>query len=144
MRHVKSCGNTCMLASSLPLSDKNVLSVFHRRTLWPNNAISQHFRPTQKRSVALNYYVLARRSSTNHSTQHSALMQKYWQNTSYQLGGMNNWLYAVMKISAHWFNIYSHIREGKTRLSPTYSSFAPSNSDWWPCGKGGDADRVNI
>jgi len=28
-----------MLASTLPLSDKNVLSVFHDRPLWPNNAI---------------------------------------------------------------------------------------------------------
>ena len=63
-----------------------------------------------KRSVALNYYVLARRSSTKYSTQQSALTLKYWQNASYhQLGGMNNWLYAVMTISAHWFNICSHI-----------------------------------
>jgi len=51
----------------------------------------------RKRSVALNYYVLARRSSTNHCTQQSALTQKYWQNTSYQLCGMNSWLYAVFK-----------------------------------------------
>jgi len=44
-----------MLASNLPLSDKNVLSVFHDRTLWPNNAIVQHLRPTQKtqRSIEL-------------------------------------------------------------------------------------------
>ena len=105
----------------------------------------------RKRSIALresllaqtlNYYVLARRSSTNHSTQRSALTQKYWQNTSYQLGGMNNWLYAVMTISAHWFNICSHIWEGKGAvLLPAY---APSNSDRSPCGRGGDADRVNI
>jgi len=33
--------------------------------------------------------VLARRSSTKHSTQQSALTLKYWQNISYQLGGMN-------------------------------------------------------
>jgi len=37
-----------------------------------------------KRSAALNYYVLARRSSTKHSTQQSALTLKNWQNTSYQ------------------------------------------------------------
>jgi len=37
-----------MLASSLPLSDKNVLIVFHDRTLWPDNAIVQHLRPTRK------------------------------------------------------------------------------------------------
>jgi len=61
-----------------------------------------------KRRVAVNYYVLARRSSTKHSTQKSALTLKYWQNTSYQLDGMNR-LYAVMTISAHWFNICSHI-----------------------------------
>jgi len=35
MQHVKSCCNTCMLASTLPLSDRNVLSVFHDRSLWP-------------------------------------------------------------------------------------------------------------
>jgi len=74
----------------------------------------------RKRSVALNYYVLARRSSTSHTTQQSALTQKYWQNTSYQLGGMNNWLYAVMTISAHWFNMCSHIWEGKRRRSPPW------------------------
>ena len=75
-----------------------------------------------KRSVALNYYVLTRRSSTKHSTltlkywQQSALTLKYWQNTNYRLGGMNG-LYAVMTISAHWFNICSHIWEGVRRLS---------------------------
>jgi len=37
------------------------------------NTSDQH----RKRSVALNYYVLARRSSTNHSIQQSALTQKY-------------------------------------------------------------------
>ena len=61
-----------------------------------------------KRSLALNYYVLARRSSTKHSTQQSALTLQYWQNTSYLHGGMNR-LIAVMAISAHWFNIFSHI-----------------------------------
>ena len=70
-----------------------------------------------KRSVALNYCLLARRSSAKHSTQQSALTFKYWQNFSYQLGGMNR-LYAVMAISAHWFNICSHIWEGVRRLSP--------------------------
>jgi len=49
MQHVKSCCNTCMLASTLPLSDKNVLSVFHDRSLWPKNEILQHLRPTQER-----------------------------------------------------------------------------------------------
>jgi len=33
MQHVKNYGNICMLASTLPVSDKNVLSVFHDRTL---------------------------------------------------------------------------------------------------------------
>jgi len=81
----------------------------------------------RKGGVALNYYVLARRSSTNLSTQQSALMQKYWQNTSCQLGGVNNCLYAVMKISAYWFNICSPISEGKMRFFPP--GCAPSNSD---------------
>jgi len=55
MQHVKSYGNICMLASTLPLSEKKVLSVFHERTLWPNNAIVQHLRPTRKtqRSIEL-------------------------------------------------------------------------------------------
>jgi len=39
------------------------------------------------------------------------------QNASYQLAGMNR-LYAVMTISAHSFNICSHISEGVRRLSP--------------------------
>jgi len=33
MQHVKSYGNIRMVASTLPLSDKNVLSVFHDRPL---------------------------------------------------------------------------------------------------------------
>ena len=55
MQHVKSYGNIWMLASTLPLSDKNVLSVFRDRTLWPNNAIVQHLRQTRKtqRSIEL-------------------------------------------------------------------------------------------
>jgi len=69
-----------------------------------------------KGNVALNYYVLARRFATKHSTQQSPLTLKYWQNTSYQRGGMNRF-YAVMTISAHWFNICSHISEGVRRLS---------------------------
>jgi len=84
----------------------------------------------RKYSVALNYYVLGRRSSTNHSTPQSALMQKYWQNTSYQLGRISNCLYAVMTISAHWFNICSHIWEGVWRLSLPPWLRAYSNSDW--------------
>jgi len=82
MQDVTSFGNICMLASNLPLSDKNVLSVFRDRTLWLNNAIVQHLTPTQKtqRSIEL------LRSSTNHNAQQSVLMQKYWQNTSYHLG----------------------------------------------------------
>jgi len=70
-----------------------------------------------KRKVVMNYYVLARRSSAKHSTQQSALTLNYWQNTSYQLCGMNR-LCAVMTISAHWFNIFSHSWEGVRRLSP--------------------------
>jgi len=70
-----------------------------------------------KRSLALDYYVLARCSSTKHSTQQSTLTLQYWPNTSYLRGGMNK-LYAVMTISAHWFNIFSHIWEGVRRLSP--------------------------
>ena len=64
----------------------------------------------------MNYYVLARRSSTKHGTQQSALTLKYWQNTSYQRGGMNR-LYAVMTISAHWC-VCSHIWERVRRLPP--------------------------
>jgi len=47
MQHVKSYGNVYMLASNLPLSDKNVLSMFHDRTLSSNNAIVQHLRLTR-------------------------------------------------------------------------------------------------
>jgi len=36
-----------------------------------------------QRSVALNHYVVARRASTNHGTQLSALAQKLRQNTNY-------------------------------------------------------------
>jgi len=108
---------------------QNVLSVFHDRT----NAIVQHLRPTQKTQRSIELLRVARRSSTNHSTQQSALTQKYWQNTSYQLGRMNNWLYAVFKqsletigfmtaavmtISSHWFNICSHIWEEKSAFLP--------------------------
>ena len=84
MQHVKSYGNICMLASTLPLSDKNVLSVFHDRTLGPINAIVQHLRPTQKTQGGNE---LLRISTTllnkTYSTQQSALTLKYWQNTSY-------------------------------------------------------------
>jgi len=45
-------------------------------------------------------------------------MQKVWQNTSYlQLGGMNNWFYAIMTIFAQWFNICSAKFWGRRRLS---------------------------
>jgi len=83
MQHVKRYGNRCILASTLPLSDKNILSVFHDRTLWPNNAIVQHLRPTRKtqRSIEL-LRVSTMLSSTKNSTQQSAVTLKYWQNTS--------------------------------------------------------------
>jgi len=84
-----------------------------------------------KRSVALYYYALARRSSTKHSTQQSALTLKYWQ----KLGGMNR-LYAVMTNSAHSYNICSHIWEAVRRLSYP-PGYVPSNSDWSPHGRGG-------
>ena len=89
-----------------------------------------------KRSVALNYYALARRSSTKDSTQQSALTLKYWQNASYQLRGMNNWLYAVMTISAHWFNICSHIWEGVRRLSPSLVTCLATVTDGHMAGVG--------
>jgi len=135
MQHVKSYGNISMFESILPLSDKNTLSVFHDRTLWPNNAICNTSDQRGKRRVAMSYYVLAGRSSTKHSTQQSGLTLKYWQNASYQLGGMNR-LYAVMTVSAHWFNICSHIWEGVRRLSSP-PGYVPSNSDWSPYGWGG-------
>jgi len=55
LQHVQSYSNICMLASNLPLSNINILSVFHARTLWPNNEIVQHLRPTRKmqRSIEL-------------------------------------------------------------------------------------------
>jgi len=59
-----------------------------------------------QRRVALNYYVLARRASTNHCL--SALKQKLWPSTSYlQLDGMNIWLHAVMTVFGQRFNICS-------------------------------------
>jgi len=54
---------------------------------------------------------------------------------------MNNWLYAVMPISARWFYICCHIWEGKRRHSPPLV-MRLCNSGWLPCGRGGDADRV--
>jgi len=88
-----------------------------------------------KCSVALNYYVLAWRSSTKHSTQQSALTPKYWQNTSYQRGGMNR-LFAVMTISGHWFNIYSQIWEGVRRLSPPLVTWLATVTDCHMAGLG--------
>jgi len=39
-------------------------------------------------------------------TMYSSLTQKLWQNTNYkQLGGMNNWLYAVITIFTQPFSI---------------------------------------
>jgi len=88
-----------MLASTLPLSDKIYCARFTAEhcnlTIQLCNTSDQRGR----RRVALNYYVLARRSSTKHTTQQSAFTLKYWQNTSYQLGGINR-LHAVMTISA--------------------------------------------
>jgi len=116
MQHVKSYANICMLASTLPLSDKMCWACFMTEHCDLTMKFSNTSHQRRKRSAALSCYVLTRRSSTNHSTQHSALTLKYLQNTSYQLAGMNR-LYAVMTISAHWFNICSRIWERIRRLS---------------------------
>jgi len=102
----------------------------------------------EKRSIVLNYYVLAWCSSTKHSTQQSALTLKYWQNTSYHLGGINR-LYAVMTISAHWFSICSHISEGVRRLPPPWLRAKQQWliaiwQGWETCGSGTNTDRVNM
>ena len=85
-----------------------------------------------QRSVALNHNVVARRPSTNHGTQQSALTQKLRQNTSYlQLGGVNIRLYTAMTIFAQRFNICS------SKFETEYGAFRPArvyatgNSDCW-------------
>ena len=83
----------------------------------------------EQRSVALNHYVVARRPSTTHCTQQSALTQKLRKNINYlQLGGMNNWLYAVMTIFAQRFNICSPKVGGVTALFPSLG-YALGNSN---------------
>jgi len=83
-----------------------------------NTSLRQRGQP----SVALNDYdVVARRAAANHGT-HSAVSskRKLQQNTSYlQLGGMINWLDAVMTILAQRFNICSSKFE--RRMAPTAS-----------------------
>jgi len=65
---------------------------------------------------------------------YSGLTQEYWQNTSYlQLGGMNNWFYAVMTMFAQRFNSWSPKFGGRRRLSPS-RGYAPGNTDWQLCG----------
>ena len=75
---------------------------------------------------------VTRRTSTNH-TQHSALTQKFRQNTNYlQIGGMNNWLYAVLTIFAQQSNFCS----SKFEWLQLYSSplLLPLTTVTWPCG----------
>jgi len=73
--------------------------------------------------------VVARRASTNRGTQQSALTQELQQNTNYkQLGGMINWLYAVMTIFAQRFNIFSSKFDRSTALIAP-PGYAPGNSD---------------
>jgi len=64
------------------------------------------------------------------TTHQSALPQKLRQNTNYlQLGGMINWLYAVMTIFVQRFNIYrpKFVRSAAPITPPNY---APDDSDW--------------
>jgi len=49
------------------------------------------------------------------TTQQSAVTQKLWKNTNYlQLGGIINWLYAVMTLFAQQFNVCSSKFERST------------------------------
>jgi len=84
----------------------------------------------QQCSVALNHYVVARRISINNCTQQSALTQKHRQNINYlQLGGIINWLYAVMTVFAQRFNISSSEFERSTARIASLPGYAPGNCD---------------
>ena len=156
--HVKSCGNICMLASNLPLSDKMYWACFMTEQMQLCNISDQR----RKRSVTLNYYVLAWRSSTNHSTQQSALTQKYWQNTAI---GLVEWTIGFTRSLNNWFlnNRFKQLALWPRRswqfqlIGSTFAvtferekvPFSPlvtrlCNSGWSPCGRGGDADRVKF
>jgi len=130
-----------MLASNLPLSDKHVLSVFHDRTLWPNNAIVQHLRPTQKaqRSTELlrvsttllkKPYYSAVSSNAKNIGKTPAISLVEW-----IIGFTRSWQFQLIgSIFAVRFE-----REKGAVLLPGY---APSNSGWSPCGRGGGTNRV--
>jgi len=93
--------------------------------------LNTSLRQRGQRSIAMNHCVVARRASTNHvlTSQQSALTHKLRQNASYlQLGGMINWLYAVMTIFAQRFNICSSKFERSTALIAP-PGYAPCNSD---------------
>jgi len=65
---------------------------------------------------------LLRGSTTRLSkARYSALKQKLWQNTNYlQLGGINNWFYAIMTIFVQRFSICS------SKFGETPSPSAPT------------------
>jgi len=97
-------------------------------------SLNTSLRQRGQRSVALNHYLSARRVSTNHGSHCSAVSSnaETWQNTDYlQLGGMINWLYAVMTNFDLWLNTWSSKfkRSAAPIVPPVY---APGNSDWWP------------
>jgi len=71
----------------------------------------------------MNHYVVARRAITNHGTQRKCRNFGKLQATV-ELGGMNNWLYAVMAIFAQRFNICNPKFWRQLRLST-----APGNND---------------
>jgi len=48
------------------------------------------------------------------------------------VGGMNNWLSAIMTIFGQRFNTCSSKFGGGGAFRS--SGYAPGNSDWWPCG----------
>jgi len=90
-----------------------------------------------QRSIALNHYVRVSTMRLNnpwYSTQHSALTQKFWQNSNYlQLGGLIDWLYVVTTIFAQLFNICNLKFERRTvPIAPP--GYAPGSSYWWPYG----------
>ena len=103
--------NICLSANSLPLSDKNALSVLqYFKYLWPNNAIVEH--RTFPMGITQRYIELPRGSRARlNKPWYSVLMQKPLKNTSYlQLGGMN-------ELFSQRFNICT-LQSKVLRLSP--------------------------
>jgi len=66
------------------------------------------------------------------TAQKSVLTQKHRQNANYlQLGGITNWLHAVMTNVAQRLNICrSQSKKSTAPIAPP--SYAPGNIDWWP------------